>query len=92
VAHWLAVEGVQPAIPENAPIESKSMISIRFLFIDSDCSKIICPLLCVVFKEVDAYSVCLLVFISSVVWCARFGSATRDKEGGCSWGWSSERG
>jgi transcription initiation factor TFIID subunit 6 len=28
VAHWLAVEGVQPAIPENAPIESKCMISI----------------------------------------------------------------
>lgn len=23
VAHWLAVEGVQPAIPENAPIEGK---------------------------------------------------------------------
>lgn len=21
VAHWLAIEGVQPAIPENAPIE-----------------------------------------------------------------------
>jgi transcription initiation factor TFIID subunit 6 len=28
VAHWLAVEGVQPAIPENAPIESKCTISI----------------------------------------------------------------
>lgn len=21
VAHWLAIEGVQPAIPENAPVE-----------------------------------------------------------------------
>ena len=21
VAHWLAIEGVQPAIPENAPLE-----------------------------------------------------------------------
>ncbi len=30
MAHWLAVEGVQPAIPENAPIESKSTISFDF--------------------------------------------------------------
>ncbi len=68
MAHWLAVEGVQPAIPENAPIESKSTISIRFLFIDSDCSKIICPLLCVVFKR---WMLILLFayWCSSLLWC-----------------------
>lgn len=24
ISHWLAIEGVQPAIPENAPIEGVS--------------------------------------------------------------------
>lgn len=26
VCHWLAIEGVQPAIPENAPVEGLSLI------------------------------------------------------------------
>ena len=25
VCHWLAIEGVQPAIPENAPVEGLSL-------------------------------------------------------------------
>lgn len=25
ITHWLAIEGVQPAIPENAPIEGLSL-------------------------------------------------------------------
>ena len=29
VAHWLAVEGVQPAIPENAPVESEMLIDLH---------------------------------------------------------------
>lgn len=29
VAHWLAVEGVQPAIPENAPVESEMLIVLH---------------------------------------------------------------
>ena len=34
VCHWLAIEGVQPAIPENAPLEGlplKSMSWVRVL-------------------------------------------------------------
>lgn len=29
VAHWLAVEGVQPAIPENAPVESEMLTDLH---------------------------------------------------------------
>lgn len=29
ICHWLAIEGVQPAIPENAPLEG---LSLNFMF------------------------------------------------------------
>ena len=30
VCHWLAIEGVQPAIPENAPVEGPSL-KLKFI-------------------------------------------------------------
>ena len=30
VAHWLAIEGVQPAIPENAPLEGIIQLLLFF--------------------------------------------------------------
>jgi hypothetical protein len=33
VAHWLAIEGVQPAIPENAPLEGKSLKLLVILMV-----------------------------------------------------------
>lgn len=34
ICHWLAIEGVQPAIPENAPLEGQSLdLGFHQLFI-----------------------------------------------------------